>query len=104
MLKAALDRSADAKLRDAAARSIRMWTVALIGDDRFERVVVTEEPCADPECPPAETWIDLLGSKEGDRRLRIPRPMRYVGADDVALAVRAFLAGAPDPSASDSCC
>ena len=104
MLKAALDRSAEAKLRDAAARSIRMWTVALIGDALFERVLVTEEPCADPECPPAETWIDLLGSKDGDRRLRIPRPMRYVNADDVASVVRSFLAGAPDPSSSDSCC
>lgn len=105
MLKSALKRSADAALRDAAAPSIRTWVRALLGDARFDRIVVTEEPCADPDCPPLETWIALLGGVgEPDRRLRIPRPMRYVGADDVAAAVRPLADGTIDASPPDACC
>lgn len=105
MLKSALQRSADAALRDAAAPSIRTWVRALLGDARFERIVVTEEPCADPDCPPLETWIALVGGvDEPDRRLRVPRPMRYVGADDVAAAVRPLLDGTIDAVAAEGCC
>jgi hypothetical protein len=103
VLKAALDRSAEAKLRETAARSIRVWIAAALGDDAYDRLVVVEAPCADPDCPPAETWIELLGGAAGDRRLRIPRPMKYVGADDVAAAVRAYRAGA-NVAPVDSCC
>lgn len=104
MLKAALERSEEALLRDRAAPAIRLWATLFLGDGRSDRLRVSEAVCADPDCPPIETILAFEGGVDDGVRVRIPRPMRRLGPDDVAAALRPIRDGVPPADPSGSCC
>ncbi|HYC77805.1 MAG TPA: hypothetical protein VEI02_09275 [Planctomycetota bacterium] len=101
MLKASLARR-DGSTPDMGP-TVRTWVRGLLGDAAFDRLAVTEIACPDPDCPPLETVLHFFGGAADDRRVRIPRPLRYLDRDDVVHALRPLLRGEPLPDV-EGCC
>jgi hypothetical protein len=104
VLKAALKRDAAAAARELLLPTIRTWVRSILGDERVDRLIVAEARCADPDRPPLRTRIDFVGGEDDGRAVEIPRPMRYIERDDVAVALRPLLDGSYDGPPADSCC
>lgn len=66
----------------AAVARVKAWVTAIVGADDERTVVVSELACSEPECPPVETVIGLLGDGV-PQRWKIHKPVAAVTEDDV---------------------
>jgi hypothetical protein len=76
----------------AATARVKAWTSAALRPDDTRTILVTELACTEPDCPPVETVIAVLGDGE-PQRWKLHKPVAAVTRDDV----RDLLATQPAP-------
>jgi hypothetical protein len=70
-------------------RQIKDWVRELLAPDDAVTILVSELTCREPGCPPVETVIALLRSREDTRKFTIHRAAAEVTREDIAALGRA---------------
>jgi hypothetical protein len=88
-----------------AAGRIRRWVEEILPAEETATLLVTQLTCSEPDCPPIETVIALIGGP-APRTWKIPRPATEITAGDVAAALArlpdaAHAGHAPRPGCCD---